>query len=217
MLKYRGVNRTGKTMGEGKKCLMKRNAMRGQKMRTVAPLKWSGNGGTLTRGRERNAYSEWSSRVTLVDTQWAISLQWLGTSPNIIFHYDARRVLPDNKISFRIYGNAVAKWLARGITNRFDLSHTFFHVYGPPPSPLSLSPRMKNWIRSRLVREISSSNNLDSRFTQLVYIYLFKANFRRDNKTISSQSLKKFLWYFIYKLQPGNPVLHFGETFIPRM
>lgn len=139
MLKYRGVNRTGKTMGEGKKCLMKRNAMRGQKMRTVAPLKWSGNGGTLTRGRERNAYSEWSSRVTLVDTQWAISLQWLGTSPNIIFHYDARRVLPDNKISFRIYGNAVAKWLARGITNRFDLSHSFFHVYGPPPSPLSVS------------------------------------------------------------------------------
>lgn len=28
-----------------------------------------------TRAGKKRAYSEWSSRVTLVDTQWAISLQ----------------------------------------------------------------------------------------------------------------------------------------------
>lgn len=50
-------------------------------------------------------------------------IQWLGTDPNIISHYDVHRNLPGNKTSFWIYENALVT--VTGVTDCADLSHVF--------------------------------------------------------------------------------------------
>lgn len=55
-----------------------------------------------------------------IENHW---IQWLGTDPNIISHYDVHRNLPGNKISFWIYGGALLT--VTGVTNCVDLSHVF--------------------------------------------------------------------------------------------
>lgn len=50
-------------------------------------------------------------------------IQWLGTDPNIISHYDVHGNLPGNKTSFWIYENALVT--VTGVTDCADLSHVF--------------------------------------------------------------------------------------------
>lgn len=53
-------------------------------------------------------------------THW---IQWLGTDPNIISHYDVHRNLPGNKTSLWIYESALVR--VTGVTDCPDLSHVF--------------------------------------------------------------------------------------------